>query len=50
MWTKIFNYLCKRPTSVATVKPITGTSVPPKREFYIQPSLPLDFPLARKNG
>ena len=49
MWTKIFNYLRKKPTSVATVKVVTGSSVPPKREFYIQPSLPLDFSLAQKN-
>ena len=49
MWTKILNCLGKRVVKT-TPKVITGTSMPPKREFYIQPSLPLDFSSAQKNG
>ena len=42
MWTKILFCLGKRP--VKTVEKVTtGTSLPPKREFYIQGTLPLDF-------
>ena len=42
MWTKILFYFGKRPVK-AVEKVTTGTSLPPKREFYIQGTLPLDF-------
>ena len=47
MWTKILFCLGKRP--VKTVQKVTtGTSLPPKREFYIQGTLPLDFSIPCK--
>ena len=47
MWTKILFYFGKRP--VKTVQKVTtGTSLPPKREFYIQGTLPLDFSIPEK--
>ena len=42
MWTIILFYFGKRPVK-AVEKVTTGTSLPPKREFYIQGTLPLDF-------
>ena len=47
MWTKILFYFGKRPVKVAE-KVTTGRSLPPKREFYIQGTLPLDFSIPCK--
>lgn len=48
MWTKILDCFRKK-TIPAVPRKVTGYSVPAKREFYIQPLLPLDFSVPGKN-